>query len=103
MAIWLNPEFGPRWLVSRSGDRRVLCAHRREDAEAYERGEISAEDLRNRNNAVEEMAKLPQTVLDFERGMADYRRGLRRCPFTVTSRVEPWLDGWKTAQGMRRR
>jgi hypothetical protein len=53
MAIWLNPEFGPPWLVSRSGDRRVLCAHRREDAEAYDREEISAEDLRNRNNAVE--------------------------------------------------
>jgi ribosome modulation factor len=50
-----------------------------------------------------QMAKLPQTVLDFERGMADYRRGLRRCPFTVTSRVEPWLDGWETAQGMSRR
>ena len=39
-----------------------------------------------------------QTVIDFERGFDDFRRGLRCCPFTVTSRVECWRDGWLTAQ-----
>jgi ribosome modulation factor len=46
---------------------------------------------------------LPKTLLDFERGFDDYNRGLRMCPFTVSLRVECWLDGWKTAQDNRMR
>jgi hypothetical protein len=49
MAIWVNREFGPAWRVQRPGDADVQGAHRIEDAEAYERGEISAEELVARN------------------------------------------------------
>ena len=37
-----------------------------------------------------------QNLLDFERGQADYRRGLRECPFKAQRRIEAWLDGWRT-------
>lgn len=39
-----------------------------------------------------------QQVLDFERGMEDFKRGLIRCPFKRIDRAEFWIDGWKTAQ-----
>ena len=44
------------------------------------------------------MQKVPQSVLDFERGQADYHRGLRHCPFKRIERQERWADGWLTAQ-----
>lgn len=44
-----------------------------------------------------------QAVLDFERGQADFGRGLLACPFKVQARVEAWADGWKTAAAMARR
>jgi ribosome modulation factor len=41
-----------------------------------------------------------QNLTAFERGQDDYLAGRRVCPFTVQSRVEAWLDGWRTQQEM---
>jgi ribosome modulation factor len=39
-----------------------------------------------------------KALIAFERGQADYHRGLIICPFKDATKAEAWIDGWKTAQ-----